>query len=95
MLGVLIVVSGLFAYLLLIITLERSIEYLAQSEILDLGNYTRAYRCKGCNAIYSRDQAICGKCGCEKEMVGEIGKWHCTISKLRPVYYWERKNVQM
>ena len=95
MLGVLIVVSGLFTYLLLIVTIEHSIEYLAQSEILDLGNYTRAYRCKECNAIHSRNQTICGKCGYEKEMAREVGKWHCTISKLTPVYYWEPKNVQM
>ena len=92
MLEVLIVVSGLFVLLLLMLTSHFLIEYAAQSEILDLGNYTSAYRCKNCNSVYSGNQTICGTCGCEKEMVREIGKWYCEISTLRPVYYWERKD---
>ena len=93
MIDLLIVVSGLFVLLLLMVTACVSIAHLALSDTLDLGNYTRAYRCKECNAIYSTSQKICGKCGCEKEMAREIGKWHCEISKLRLVYYWEPKNV--
>lgn len=70
-----------------------SVQHATQSAILDLGNYTRAYRCKRCNAIYSRDQKICSICGYEHigMMSNEVGKWHFTISKLRPVYYWEPK----
>ena len=97
MLEVLIVVSGLFVLLLLILTSHFLIEYTVQSEILDLGNYTSAYRCKKCNSVYSRDQTICGTCGYENGMgmVREIGKWHRRISKLGVEYYWEPKNVQM
>ena len=94
MIEVLIVVSGLFALLLLVFTSHLSIEYLAQSEILDLGNYTRAYRCKECNSVYSGGQTICGTCGCEEKMVREVGKWHRRISKLRVEYWWEPKNDQ-
>ena len=94
MLEVLIVVSGLFVMLLLMLTSHFVIEYAVQSEILDLGNYTSAYRCKNCNSVYSRNQTICGTCGCEKEMVREIGKWHRRISKLGVEYYWEPKNDQ-
>lgn len=92
MIELLIVVSGLFVLLLLVFTSHFSIEYLTpQSEILDLGNYTRAYRCKECNSVYSGSQTICGTCGCENGMVREIGKWHRRISKLRVEYWWEPK----
>lgn len=97
MLEVLIVVSGLFVYLLLVIpTVHFLIEYTVQSEILDLGNYTSAYRCKKCNSVYSRNRTICDTCGYEygMGMVREIGKWHRRISKLGVEYYWEPKNDQ-
>lgn len=94
MIELLIVVSGLFVLLLLVFTSHFFIEYAAQSQILDLGNYTRAYRCKECNSVYSGSQTICGTCGCENGMVREIGKWHRRISKLRIEYWWERKTTK-
>jgi hypothetical protein len=96
MLEVLIVASGLFVLLLLMLTSHFLIEYTVQSEILDLGNYTSAYRCKNCNSVYSGNQIICGTCGYENEMgmAREIGKWHRRISKLGVEYWWEPKNDQ-
>lgn len=93
MLEVLILVLLLFMLALLV---GFSVQHATQSASLDLGNYTRAYRCKRCNAIYSRDQKICSICGYEHigMMSNEVGKWHCEISKLRLVYYWERKDDQ-
>ena len=93
MLEVLILV---LLFILGFLGLGFSVQHATQSAILDLGNYTRAYRCKKCNSVYSGNQIICGTCGYENEMgmAREIGKWHRRISKLRVEYWWEPKNDQ-
>lgn len=93
MIGILILMLWLFMLAFLL----GLVQHATQSAILDLGNYTRAYRCKKCNSVYSGNQTICGTCGYENKtgMVREIGKWHRRISKLGVEYYWEPKNVQM
>lgn len=92
MIGLLILILALVTFGLFV---GVSIKHILQSASLNLGNYTMAYSCKGCNAMYSTSQKICSICGYEHSgmMSKEIGKWHCTISKLRIVYYWEPKNV--
>ena len=90
---------GLLILILVLVTFGLfvgvSVKHILQSASLDLGNYTMAYMCKECNAIYRTSQKICSICGYEHSgmMNKEIGKFHCRISKLRIKYYWEPKDV--
>jgi hypothetical protein len=71
--------------------------YSIDSTLYEFGKYTTSYRCVECNQVYRTPKWTCEKCGHEHSglhggMKYEVGKWHCKLSRLTLVYWWEPKN---